>query len=616
MDSSQLPMRVATSSFLSGPIGQIFKPLQPTLQRLVFPDDFVESFTDAGQGCEGTIFAERFLSNLGISYALADEDAGHIPTSGPAVVVCNHPFGFLEGLILMSVLGKLRPDYRIVANSLLASVTQLRRQYIFINPFQEQNPARENASGVRECVKWIKSGGLLVMFPAGEVAHLNFGESFVADARWADSSARLACKLDCPTIPMYFSGANSIPFQVAGTVHANLRTLNLPRELMKKRNHTIDLRAGSPIPSSVLRSQKDAAAATAYLRARVYLLSSRLSPALALGQSELSGGYQVPAAARTSETGLRETISNEVSALPSYNLLASSEDFHVYLATAEQAPVTLQEIGRCRELTFRAVGEGTKNSTDLDSFDDHYQHLFLWSRRDHQIAGAYRLAATPDVLRKFGPKGLYTSTLFQYSKSFFERLGPAFELGRSFILPEYQKHYASLLMLWKGIARCVERRPECPVLFGAVSISNDYNPLSRVLIMNFMTEHMSSDLAGLVKPKRGYRPPLVLPRHIKQLNSLLSTVEELSSSISDLEADGKGIPVLLRQYVRMGGQFLGFNVDPKFANTLDGLILADLRAVPAAMLNRFMGSAAASDFRTRHGLPAPTRAYSVESATS
>ncbi|HEX4209781.1 MAG TPA: hypothetical protein VHY56_05275, partial [Candidatus Binataceae bacterium] len=180
----------------------------------------------------------------------------------------------------------------------------------------------------------------------------------------------------------------------------------------------------------------------------------------------------------------------------------------------------------------------------------------------------------------------------------------AFELGRSFVRPEYQRHYAPLLLLWKGIAKCIEKRPECPVLFGAVSISSDYHPLSRALIMNFMTGRMSGELAEHVKARRSYRRPMVLPKHIKQLNSLVSTLDELSATVSDLERDGKGVPVLLRHYLKIGGQFLGFNVDSSFSNALDGLIFADLRTVPGPMLERCMGKTGAAAFRAWHSDPA------------
>ena len=162
----------------------------------------------------------------------------------------------------------------------------------------------------------------------------------------------------------------------------------------------------------------------------------------------------------------------------------------------------LAEIGRCRELAFRRVGEGTGKHADLDRFDEYYRHLFLWNKTDSRLAGAYRLAVTSDVLPRFGISGLYTSTLFRFHPHFFERIGPAVELGRSFVVPEYQKNYAALLLLWKGITRAVERRPEAPVLFGAVSISPEYRAASRSLMAAYLSDRASHELAGLVAPRK------------------------------------------------------------------------------------------------------------------
>jgi putative hemolysin len=596
MLTGELPIEVpAPSSFFPKPIGNLLRPLEPQLQRFFMPEGLTRILSRANK-VPGGAFAGMLLRDLQIDYEMPQEDMRRIPTGCSAVVVANHPFGFLEGLILLDALPRIRGDFRIVVNSLLSSLTQLRDRFIFVNPFSSKD-IYQNATAVRECYEWIRSGGLLVIFPAGEVAHLNWGEHFVADPKWNDTAARFARKANCPTVPLFFGGSNSIPFQMIGTIYPGLRTLNLPRELMKKRCHTIQVRVGSPISGAVLRNQKDPTAASDYLRARVYLLSSRVTSGSPAGPKSKSAPSLIAEGDKT------DRVAEEIAALPADRLLASSDDFEVYLASAAQIPNTILEIGRCREMTFREAGEGTHNSVDIDRFDSYYHHLFLWSRRDRQIAGAYRIAATCDVLPTHGPKGFYTSTLFQYSPQFFDKLGNAFELGRSFIRSEYQKHYAPLLLLWKGIARCVERRPDCPVLFGAVSISSDYHPLSRALIVNFMTGRMATDLADHVKARRSYRGPVVLPKHIKQLNCLVSTLDELSATVSDIESDGKGVPVLLRHYLKLGGQFLGFNVDPNFSNTLDGLIFADMRTAPAPMLDRCMERSGAAAFRAWHSLP-------------
>jgi putative hemolysin len=433
-----------------------------------------------------------------------------------------------------------------------------------------------------------------VMFPAGEVSYLNWGESPVTDPAWNSASARFARKIGCPTVPFFFEGANSLPFQMLGAIHPRLRTLNLAHELVNKRSHTINVRVGTPVPAAVLKSCPDAEAATAYLRARTYLLSSRSPrhPFVLRFPKRRSKPISTPHSA--------DSISRDVDRLPTDRTLVSNGEFKVLLASAHEIPHLLNEIGRCREVTYRAVGEGTGEALDIDQFDSYYQHLVLWHIADRRVAGAYRLAATTDILPSRGIEGLYTSTLFHYDSKFFDRIGPAIELGRSFVCPDYQKLYSPLLLLWKAIAAYVQTRPECAVLFGAVSISGDYHALSRRLMVDYLKGHLVTELVRYVRPRRGYRRRPLIPKPVKSLARLIRSVDELSASVQDLELDGKGVPILIRQYMKIGGQFLGFNVDPHFSDALDALVLADLRLAAAPMLERLMGRAGAQAFRSKH----------------
>jgi len=603
METKQQPFEISASSLLPGPLQRLARPLDPALLKLFVPEELVRSYSASRlDGQTAKEFVGRLLRQLNIDYSVPDCDLSRIPTSGAALVVANHPFGLLEGLILVDLLEKIRPDFKIVANGLLATTPALHEKVFFVNPFDNAS-ATENGKSLRASLEWLRNGGMLVMFPAGEVSHLNWAEKPVADPEWNIAAARFALKMACPTVPLFFEGANSLNFQMLGAIHPKLRTLNLAHELVNKRSHTISVRVGTPVPAAVLKNCPNARAATAYLRARTYLLSSR------------SGNGRKPFAFRFpkrrpqpvfSTARHEDAILHEVDRLAPARTLAENAEFKVVVASAKEIPHLLNEIGRRRELTYRAVGEGTGRALDLDEFDAHYQHLILWHVADRRLAGAYRLAATPDVLPVYGTKGLYTSTLFRYAPEFFERIGPAIELGRSFVCPEYQKLYAPLLLLWKAIAGYVQSRPECAVLFGAVSVSGEYHSLSRRLIVDYLRGHLASELVGLVKARRQYgRQPLVVPKPVKSLGRLMRTVDELSASVQDLELDGKGVPVLIRQYMKMGGQFLGFNVDPRFSHALDALVMADLRIASVAMLERLMGRAGAQAFRARHGASSP-----------
>ena len=593
MQRRNLPLNVSPSSFLPPAVGPLVRPFEPMLTRWLFPDQLLDCMPEANTPTAAG-YASRLLSNLDIHYDIQNSDLNRIPKRGRCVLVCNHPFGFLEGLILLDLLEKIRIDYRIVANGILANVPALHERMIFVDPFGSRGSRYENGRNLRSCVEWLSSGGLLVVFPAGEVAHLTWGERPVADPKWNRTAARLAIATDSPTLPLFFAGTNSPRFQIMGALHPRLRTLSLANELARKRSETIRVRIGSAIPSLVLKSCGDAESATEYLRARTYLLLNR-------SKTSHKG---LPAQRRKRELATQASesiIQREIEQLSPERVVAQNEDFTVCLAGSNQIPNTLREIGRLRELTFRDVGEGTGRELDLDEFDSYYQHLVLWNVRDKQIAGGYRLIATPDVLPMRGVKGLYTSTLFHYQPEFFEQIGPAIELGRSFICRDYQKHYAPLLLLWKGITRYVQQRPECPVLFGAVSVSSDYHSLSRTLIVNFLNGQVSKEASDWIRPRKVFRETPLLPKPVKQLARMLPTLDELSSSIQDLEPDGKGLPVLIRQYLKVGGKMLGCNVDPGFSHALDVLLMADLRTASSSMLERCMGQDGAANFRAFHG---------------
>jgi len=173
------------------------------------------------------------------------------------------------------------------------------------------------------------------------------------------------------------------------------------------------------------------------------------------------------------------------------------------------------------------------------------------------------------------------------------------------VRPEYQRQYAPLLLLWKGIARLIATHPEIPILFGAVSISNDYNEASREMIYRFFQSRMQDDsLAGFIEPRRPFRPGLLHRWDCRAMCRALRDLDELSEPITDVEADGKGLPILLRQYAKIGGKLIGFNVDRKFSNVLDGLVVVDLRQTDPAVLERYMGREAVTAFRKIHGVTA------------
>jgi putative hemolysin len=525
------------------------------------------------------------LDRLGIDLRVVESEWAKIPAKGPVVVVANHPFGILEGAAIMSRLPGVRQDVRVLANSVLTTVPEVADFFIPVDVFRGREAVQANQRGLRQSLEWLKKGGVLVVFPAGEVSHLQWNKFSITDPEWSTMIARLIRRTNATAVPMYVKGSNSALFQILGLLHPKVRTALLPHEYLNKQNSRVEIRVGSPVPPARVAASASDEVLTRYLRWRTYLLEHRQGATA-----------PVPAPLDSSARRAALSIRQEVESLPSARCLVAQGDTRVYIATAQELRYTLDEIGELREITFRAAGEGTGKSKDLDEYDQHYLHLFSWDAKRGEVIGAYRLGQTDEILRRCGIRGLYTSTLFQYTKDFLLEIHPALEMGRSFIRAEYQRSFSALLLLWKGIGHFIVEHPRYRVLFGPVSISNDYNPLSRKFLVDYLEQNLRDErLSRMVKPRKPFRrflAPTGADWHID--------LEELSSIIGDLEEDGKGVPVLLRQYLKLGGRLLSFNVDPKFSRCLDGLIVVDLARTDRAMLNRYMGVEGADSFLNIH----------------
>jgi putative hemolysin len=567
------------------------RPVVTAFNRLLQIDKLEKLYESARTGGD---FSRDLLAELGVDVQVAQSDLDKIPKTGPVIAVANHPFGLLDGAIMADLLTRVRPDLRVLTNHLLGAVPEIARYGIFIDPFDRPESRAANGRGLKQAIAHVKQGGLLLIFPAGEVSHFDFRAGAIRDPEWRSTAARLVRMTGAKVAPILIRGTNSIPFQMLGMVHPRLRTAALPAELLNKRGRAVEVRIGGIIDPAKIQALATDDAAIRYMRLRTDLLARR-GPAT-LSQSAPTESVAAPlAAARPAED-----LAREIHRLPAQCLLEQARDLEVYLVEAPQAPLVLEEIGRLREITFRAAGEGTGQPTDLDRFDAHYLHLFVWNREKQEVVGAYRIGDVPRLLARFGRKGLYTESLFRFRPGFVEQLGPALEMGRSFIRPGYQRQFAPLMLLWKGIGVYVTRRPEYTTLIGAVSVSNQYTRASRELIARFFEANALRADQGAVKARRPLRGNFVEKWEMQALCSLLPDVEDLSGPIGDLEPDGKGIPILVKQYVKLGGRLLAFSVDPQFGNTLDGFVMVDLRDTPEETLGRYMGRDGARAFRGWH----------------
>ncbi|WP_045482197.1 lysophospholipid acyltransferase family protein [Vibrio owensii] len=535
-------------------------------------------------------FLRFTLDILGIDYRIAHGSLDSVPKQGATVIVANHPLGCVEGVILAELLLMVRGDIQILANQYLKTVPELDKLFIGVDVFEGKDAVKSNMKALRAANKHLASGGLLLVFPAGEVSQLvDAKQQRLEDKSWSRSVSSLIRKNKATTVPVFISGQNSKRFYMAGKIHPLLRTLLLGRELLNKQAQTIDLSFGQAIKFKELNTLNDDQVVS-YLRLNTYLLNRETQSvkpsALSEQLSPIAAGLPVG------------ELLEELNSLPKESKLLTSGELDVYCTESQNIPSILHEIGRLRELNFRQVGEGTGLAIDIDHFDHDYLHLFVWDRENQCLVGAYRLGLVDQLIEKRGVAGLYSRTLFNYDQRFIDQMGKSIEMGRSVIAQQYQKSMSALLLLWKGIAAFVHQNPDYTHLFGPVSISNDYSDTARQLLAQSMTlHHYDSNCAEYVTPSNP------LPEHHRDWNTSMLTalgdLQLLSRVIARID-EGKGVPVLLRQYLSLNGKLVCFNVDPAFNNALDGLITVDLRDVQEKTLARYMGREQTHEYLTYH----------------
>jgi putative hemolysin len=551
---------------------QAFRPLLDVLTR----QNDLQRLYDTVAHLQGSAFIEGVLRELDIRLELDPAELRRLPATGAFVAVANHPSGIMDGVVLLHLLLQARPDLAAVATDRLRPLLAvLPDQLLLVDP-DATNPTR-NAAGVRELLQRLHNDQPLLLFPAGEVAHPTYPFGLATEPAWHPTAARLLLRARVPVVPIWLSGHNSAAFQLLSLLHPLLRTARLPAELLNKRGQTIRVRIGQPLrPTDLLALPPDRV--LPHLRARVFAL----------------GAADIPPRTPTAEAPLpsvvpetdAQLIEGDLARLRPGRLLVHSRNWEVYAAKAAEIPHVLREIGRLRELTFRAVGEGTGHAHDLDEYDQYYRHLFLYDRDARRLVGAYRLGPGRSILRKMGKRGLYLNSLFRLKKPLKPLLRESLELGRSWVRAEYQRQPLPLALLWKGLATWLARHPDYHFLIGPVSISNRFSQISKALLTQYLTQYyFDPELAQHVKPRKPFRyrpwsgagqeadPTALLPTKSDSLDAL-------DRLLAEIEPGGLGVPVLLRQYLRQHGRLIGFNLDPAFSNALDGLLVLDARQLP------------------------------------
>jgi putative hemolysin len=531
----------------------------------------------------GISFIDKILQVIGIKVEFDEKELKNLPQNGAFIVIANHPYGGIEGLILLKILFMKRPDAKLMANFLLKKIPNLSEHFIAVNPFETIEHS-SSISGIKKTLEMLQSGTPIGIFPAGEVSTFKADTQQITDKLWHPVVGKLIAKANVPVIPIYFHGNNGLLFNLLSFIHPVLRTAKLPSELFNKRGHTIRLRIGKAILPSDLKYQQNPSKLLDYLRTKTYALGAGLED-----QRNIFNPRSIFKVKKIPQTIIQaidnEKLIKEVEGLKEFKIW-TEKNYEVYISPCSEIPSIIQEIGRLREITFREVGEGTNKSTDLDEYDIYYNHLFIWDKESKMVVGAYRIGKGDEIFYSYGKKGFYVNELFKIKEKFYPILRQSLELGRSWVRKEYQQKPLPLFLLWKGILKYLIDNTQYRYLIGPVSISNNFSKLSKSLIVDFIIKnHFDHELAAYVRPRKKFK--LDFSKIDKDL--LLEsneTLKNLDSLISEIESSKMKVPVLLRQYLGLNAKLISFNIDPKFSNCLDGFILVDLKNIPKEMLEK------------------------------
>lgn len=573
-------------------LGFLKNPAAAALMKLAKINQ-VNTMYDALKHLEGKAFFDAWVEYRNLKYIVFAEDLAKIPKTGPFILVSNHPLGAIDGVLMIKIIMELRPDFKIMGNFLLSKIVPIEPYVISVNPFEGRKEAYSSATGMRGALQHLQSGGCLGIFPAGEVSNSNNKYGEILDKEWEKPALKLIKRAKVPVVPMYFHAKNSRLFYRISKIHPDLQTLLLPAEMMHKRDKPIRIRIGKAVSVKLIEENETIEELSSFLRKKVYRLKSyydkRKSLPDLLKIPNLALKFPILKSANIIQNIIDETppedIIAEVKALKEQDkMMFANGNYEIYFAKYEDIPSIMREIGRQRELTFRAIGEGSNLPFDLDKYDQYYHHLFLWDNIEKKLVGAYRMGLGSEIMKKYGIDGFYTSSLFEFDLELQPFFRKVIEMGRAYISQEYQQKPLPLFLLWRGIVHVCLRNPEHKFLMGGVSISDKFSEFSKSLMIEFMRSHyFDSAVAQYVHPKNEFK--VILKDRDKHLffEDLDSDLNKLDKIIDDLEPEMR-LPVLIKKYIKQNAKVIAFNVDPTFNDTIDGLMYIRISDLPESTI--------------------------------
>ena len=534
-------------------------------------------------------FLDAILDDFQIKFEIPEEDLKRLPKEGAYITVSNHPLGGIDGILLLKLMLEQRDDFKIIANFLLNRIEPLKPYIMPVNPFEDRKDVKSSISGFKNAILHLRDGHPLGIFPAGEVSTYRDGK-LVVDRPWEEAAIKLIKKAEVPIVPIYFHAKNSRLFYKLSKISDTFRTAKLPSELLTQKRRTIKVRIGRPIS---VEDQKEYTALdefSEFIRRKTYMLSNAFEDKPKI-LDNIQSTLKTPKPPKNIVTPVAtELMTKEIEALrKDDSRLLQSKNYEVFLAQASKIPHVLREIGRLREITFREVGEGTNEAIDLDGFDNYYHHMFLWDNENNLIAGAYRMGLGSKIFERYGINGFYLQDLFRFEPELYKMMSQSIEMGRAFIIKEYQQKPMPLFLLWKGIVHTTLRYPEHKFLIGGVSISNQFSNFSKSLMIEFMKSHYYDPyIAQYVHPKKEFKVKLKDADKDFLFDETEADLNKFDKIIDEIEPGALRLPVLLKKYVKQNARLVAFNVDPLFNNSVDGLMYIRIADLPESTVRPVM----------------------------
>ncbi len=534
-------------------------------------------------------FLDGILDDFQIKFEIPEEDLKRLPKNGAYITISNHPLGGIDGILLLKLMLEQRKDFKIIANFLLHRIKPLKPYIMPVNPFEDRKDVKSSIAGFKNSILHLRDGHPLGVFPAGEVSTYRDGK-LVVDKPWEEAAMKLVKRAEVPVVPIYFHAKNSKLFYKLSKISDTFRTAKLPSEVLTQKRRVIKVRIGKPISVADQKEHTTLDSFSGFLRRKTYMLSNAFEDKSKI-LDNISSTLKTPKIPKRIVTPVDTMLmTKEVEALIKNNSrLLQSKNYEVFLAEPKSIPNILREIGRLREITFREVGEGTNEAIDLDTFDTYYHHMFLWDNEKKLIAGAYRMGLGAKIFERYGIDGFYLQDLFRFEPELHKMMSQSIEMGRAFIIKEYQQKPMPLFLLWKGIVHTTLRFPEHKFLIGGVSISNQFSNFSKSLMIEFMKSHYYDPyIAQYVHPKKEFKVILKDADKDFVFDATEADLNKFDKIIDEVEPGALRLPVLLKKYIKQNARLVAFNVDPLFNNAVDGLMYIKIADLPDSTVRPVM----------------------------